>query len=93
MFDRSCTRFHDKTMQKSGSTFRRAESFYYREIRSSMVRKYEKNKDRKSYGSAAMSKHIDYWTDDYIPSGINSSIHINVYLNTKTNVCHLKGIY
>ena len=28
-----------------------------------------------------------------IPSGINSSIHINVYLNTKTNVCHLKGIY
>ena len=49
MFDRSCTRFHDKTMQKSGSTFslRRAESFYYREIRSSMVRKYEKNQEPK----------------------------------------------
>jgi len=48
MFDRSCTRFHDKNLQKSGATFslRRVESFYYREIRSSMVRKYKKNKQR-----------------------------------------------
>jgi len=57
MFDRTCTRFHDKNLQKSGATFSlcRVESFYYREIRSSMVRKYQqkKNKDLKSYGSAA----------------------------------------
>jgi hypothetical protein len=48
MFDRSPTRFHDKNLQKSGATFslRRVKSFYYREIRSSMVRKYKKNKTR-----------------------------------------------
>ena len=42
MFDCSRTRFHDKNLQKSGATFSlcRVESFYYREIRSSMVRKY-----------------------------------------------------
>ena len=53
MFDRSCTRFHDKILRKSGATFSlcRVERFYY--IRSSMVRKYKKNKDLKRYGFAA----------------------------------------
>ena len=58
MFDRSRTRFHDKNLQKSGAIFslRRVASFYYREIHSSMVCKYKqktKNKDLKSFGSAA----------------------------------------
>jgi hypothetical protein len=46
MFDRSRTRFHDKKLQKSGATLsqRRVESFYHREIRSSMVRKYKKKR-------------------------------------------------
>ena len=49
MFDCSCTRFHDKNLQKSGATFslRRVESFYYREIRSSMIRRYKKKKKKK----------------------------------------------
>ena len=49
MFVRSRTRFHDKNLQKSGATFslRRVESFYYREIRSSMVRKYKKYQKKK----------------------------------------------
>jgi len=44
MFDRSRTRFHDKKLQKCRATFslRRVASFYYREIRSPMVRKYQK---------------------------------------------------
>jgi hypothetical protein len=46
MFDRSRTRFHDKKLQKSRATLsqRRVESFYHREIRSSMVRKYKKKR-------------------------------------------------
>ena len=63
MFDRSCTRFHDNNFQKSGETFslRRVERFYYREFRSSLVRKYRKTKqDLKSYGSAATISHDSY---------------------------------
>jgi len=49
MFDRSRTRFHDKIFLKSRATFslRRVANFYYREIRSSMVRKYKKRKRTK----------------------------------------------
>jgi len=48
MFDRTRTQFHDKNLQKSNATFslRRVESYDYREIRSSMVRKYKKNQTR-----------------------------------------------
>ena len=60
MCDRFCTRFHDKNLQKNGATFslRRVERFYYREIHSSMIRKYNKNKDLKSYGSAANVAYV-----------------------------------
>jgi hypothetical protein len=48
MFDRSRMRFHDKNLQNNRATFslRRVVSFYYREIRISMVRKYKKNKQQ-----------------------------------------------
>ena len=51
MFDRSCTRFHDKYLHKSGATFslRRVESSYCREIRSSMVRKYKTKHKTRTY--------------------------------------------
>ena len=50
-----------------------AEHFHYAEPKVFTIGKsvaiwsgnIKKNKDLKSYGSAAMSKHIDYWTDDY----------------------------
>ena len=48
MLDRSRTRFHDKNLQKTAQHFHCAvKSFYYKKIRSSMVRKKKKKKGPK----------------------------------------------
>jgi len=65
MFDRSRTRFHDKNLQKSGTTFSKVFDMVKSvALWSANIRKLAK--DHKGYGSAASSDLVDDGDNDHL---------------------------